>query len=96
MSRTKSASLLSVLRLLESLAKRLAAEKILKMMRSGLARLAWVGLVISGVIWVLEPEPIESWCESSVFRKDKKNNGFKQQGDELLELEAAFNKMVEV
>ncbi len=94
MSRTSNTLLLSALKLLELLAKRLAAEQILKMMRAGLVRLAWAGLAISGVIWLLEPKAIESWCEKSVFRKNKKTKGFKKHVDELVELEAAFNKVV--
>lgn len=92
MVRTSSEVLLRGLKLVERLAARLAAEQILRIMRVGLARLAWAGLILTGVIWFLDPEAIESWCEKSVFRKRKQARTFKGQAEELAALETAFNK----
>lgn len=94
MNRTGNQFLLGALKFMESIARRLASEVILRMMRASLARLAWAGLAISGLIWLLEPGAIDSWCDKSVFRKDKKSKGYKSLIEELSGLELAFNKTV--
>lgn len=94
MSRTGSPILLGALKFIESVARRLAREVILRMMRASLARLAWIGLAISGVVWLLEPEAIELWCDKSVFRNDKRAKGYKSLTEELVGLELAFNTTV--
>ncbi len=95
MSRTGNPALLSILKLLEFFATRLATEHVLRLMRASLARLAWAVLAISGIVWLLQPDAIETWCEKSVFRNDKKTKGYKGQGEELIGLEDAFSKTVD-
>ncbi len=94
MTRTSNKVLMSALSLLESLATRLAAKRVLMLMRVSLARLAWVALAVGGVIWLLQPKAIESWCEKSAFRRVKKGKGYKDLTEELVALESAFNEMV--
>lgn len=95
MSRVSNELLLAVLRRLELFAKYLAKDAIEKKMKRWLARLPWAALAVSVAVWLLEPQAIEKWCEKSAFRKDKTGKGFKNEADELIELEMAFNKMVE-
>ncbi|MBK3470330.1 hypothetical protein JJD61_06490 [Pseudomonas carnis] len=93
-ARTGNAITLELLKVLEVVAARLAAERALLVMRAGLARLAWIALIIGGAIWLFEPAAIEAWCEKSVFRKSKKTKGFKGQAEEVVGLESAFTSMV--
>ncbi|MGF6094860.1 T6SS effector BTH_I2691 family protein [Pseudomonas sp. 18175] len=93
-AKTGNAITLELLKILEAVAVRLAAERALLLMRAGLARLAWVVLVIGGVIWLFEPTAIEAWCEKSVFRKSKNTKGFKGQAEEIVGLESSFISMV--
>ncbi len=96
MNRTGNPIILSILKVLDFFARRLAAEHVLRLMRASLARLAWAGLAISSIVWLLQPKIVEVWCEKSVFRMNKKTKGFKGQGEELVMLGDAFNKMVSV
>lgn len=84
------------LAILQVFAHRLAQRAVMVFMRTWLARIGWVTLAISVVIWILEPDAIEKWSDKSVFRKDMegKRKGFRCEIEELAELEIAFAQMV--
>ncbi|NWC09402.1 hypothetical protein HX776_11320, partial [Pseudomonas agarici] len=94
MVKTGNAMTLKFLQALEFVAARLATERALLMMRAGLARFAWIALFVGGAIWLFEPKKIEVWCNKSIFRKSKKAKRFKNQAEEIIGLESAFNSMV--
>lgn len=91
MLRVSSAFLKELFRVAAQLAVRLAArEALLFSLRIWGARLGWAGLAVSAAIVLLGPDDFEEWCERSVFRKDKGQRGFSNEGAELATLESAF------
>jgi hypothetical protein len=95
MTKVSGELLLAMLRRLEVVANQLAKDAVSFAMRRWLAQLPWAALAVSVLIWLLEPEAIEKWCEKSVFRKDKADKRFKTSTDELVELDMAYKKMVD-
>lgn len=75
------------LELLTGLFARLAAnEVLLASFRLWSARLGWVGLALTVLILMLTPDDYEEWCEKSVFRKDKSDDGYEDAAEEMMEL----------
>ena len=96
MQRTANEALKRFLAVLQVFAQKLAQRAVLVFMRTWLARLGWVTLAVSAIIWILEPDAMEKWSDKSVFRKDKsgQRKKFENEMEELAELEAAFAQMV--
>lgn len=96
MQKTGSKALQRALAILQVFAHRLAQRAVMVFMRTWLARIGWVTLAISVVIWILDPDAIEKWSDKSVFRKgmDGQRKRFRCESEELAELEAAFSRMV--
>ena len=94
--RTGSHALKRALAALDVLARTLARRALLVFMRTWLARVGWVMLAVSAIIWILEPDAIEKWSDKSVFRKSPSGQRVKFESEiaELAELEAAFAQLV--
>ena len=95
MERTGSAVLKRMLAILTLFAEKLARRAVLLFMRTWLARVGWVVLAVSTIIWILSPDAMQKWSRKSVFRKDSSNQSkmFENELAELAELEAAFAQM---
>jgi len=94
MERTSTEFLKRVIATAARLASKLALRQaLLFSLRVWGARLGWVGLAASAMIFLLTPDEFEEWCEKSVFRKDKNVRGFTNEGEELATLEMAFKEV---
>ena len=97
MERTGNDFVRQALRLLHRVAQRLALQATLVFMRTWLARVGWVVLAVSSIIWLLSPDAMQKWSDRSVFRKGAKGakgKVFESEFEELAELEGAFAQMV--
>lgn len=90
MQRTENRVILALLRGAERVAMRLAADVVVTFMRTWLARASWATAALMVVIWILEPDAMEEWCERSVFSKHKGEKRFANEAEELAELDVAF------
>ena len=93
--RTGSRALKRALAVLDALARTLARRALLVFMRTWLARVGWVLLAVSAIIWILEPDAMEKWSDKSVFGKGRSNKPVKFESEvaELAGLEAAFAQL---
>lgn len=68
---------------------RLAAERMALLLLRGARLFTVVGIGLTVAIWIFSDNALESWCDKSCLRKDRKTDGFGSSAEEGAALDAA-------
>lgn len=72
----------------------LATERMALLLLRGARLLTVAGVGLTVAIWLFSDNALESWCDKSCLRKDRKNSGFDSAAEEMVALDAAVLEVI--
>lgn len=72
----------------------LATERMALLLLRGARLLTVAGVGLTVAIWLFSDNALESWCDKSCLRKDRKSSGFNSAAEEMVALDAAVLEVI--